>query len=248
MNDKPTRRRSTLVPLGRQDVRSDVRGLRESAPQSPAATAPGRRQSSRTDALHLTSVFEIAHLLGLTSGADPASDWSAEQRQSCLDGQDSALGDLLQLDDHRVQHGVIEDPAVEEEAHTAWTARSRVQEVHAHKPASGDIEAALLLGFAPTSLPRRLADLDSTAWNRPTAFVGRLQDQQPALAATYERTGGSGDGRNESRQIRSFTSVTVAHEITLGGSRRQRLRRESCNHQRRCGRSTSLSSGSVGPG
>lgn len=84
------------------------------------------------------------------------------------------------------------------------------------------------MGLAPTSLPGGLTDLDSTAWNRPTAFVGRLQDQQSALATTYERTGGSGDGRDEGRQIGSFTSVAVAHEITLGGSGRQRLSRQSC--------------------
>ncbi len=99
--------------------------------QSPAITAFGRRASG-TDALYLATVFEIAHLLGLTGGADPTSDWSAEQRKSCLDGQDSALGDLRRLDDHRVQDGIIEDTAVEQEAHTTWTARPGVQEVHAH--------------------------------------------------------------------------------------------------------------------
>ena len=158
-----------------------------------------RRTSSKTDALYLATVFEIAHLLGLTGGADPTSDWTAEQRKRRLERQDPALGDLLRLDDHRVQHGVVEDTAVEEEAHTTWTARPGVQEVHAHEPADADVEAALLLGLAATSMPRGLANLDNTARNRPTALVRRLQDQQSVLVATYERTSGSGDGRNDNR-------------------------------------------------
>ena len=154
--------------------------------QSPAAVASGRAgHHRRPDPLDLATVFEIAHLVGLTGGADPTSDRTAEQRKCCLERQDPALGDLRRLDDHRVQHGVVEDTAVEEEAHTTWTARPGVQEVHAHEPAGGDVEAALLSGFAATSLPWGLADLDDTARNRPAALVRRLQDQQSALAATY---------------------------------------------------------------
>jgi hypothetical protein len=56
----------------------------------------------------------------------------------------------------------------------------RRQEVDAHEPAVPDFKAALLEGFAPACIPRRLAvALDLSAGDRPAALVVGLQDQQP---------------------------------------------------------------------
>ena len=106
---------------------------------------------------------------------------------------------------------VVEDTTVEKEAHTTWTARPGAQEVQAHEPAGGDVEAAFLFGLAATSLPGGLANLDNTARDRPTALVRGLQDEQSALPATYQSSGGGWDGRDYDRQLGSFTGINVAH-------------------------------------
>ena len=164
--------------------------------RQPVDTTPTGRDLE-PDPLHPATVFEIAHLVGLAGDAHPTSDRTAEQRERCLERQEPALGDLSRLDDHRVQDGVVEDTAVEEETHATRTARPGVQEVNADEPAGSDVEAALFSGFAATSLPWRLTDLDDTARNRPAALVRRLQDQQSAMAATYQRTCGRGNGRDD---------------------------------------------------
>jgi hypothetical protein len=165
------------------------------------------------DPRYRAAVLEIAHPFGLTGGADATPDRAAEQRQRRLERQQPTLGDLNRLDDHRAQDCVVEDTAVEKKAHTTWTAGLGAQEVHAHQPSGGDVEAALLPGLAATSLPRGFADLHNTARDRPTALVRRLQDEQSALPATDQGSGGSRDGRDYGRRFGSLTGVTVAHEI-----------------------------------
>ena len=91
-------------------------------------------------------------MFGLGSRADPTSDRPAEQRKGGLELEDPAFGDLGRLDDDRVQDDVVEDAAVEEETHATGAVRPGVQKVHAHEPAGGDVDAALLFGFATTGL------------------------------------------------------------------------------------------------
>src|SRR5689334_20533 len=192
----PTALPSTEPPPGRR--RPDSHQQCGRAANRPAVAHRGRprRRVLGPDSRYRAAVLEIAQPFGLPGGPDPTSDRPAEQRQRCFERRDPALGDLRWLDDHRSQNGVVEDTAVEKETHTAWTTRPGTQEVHAHQPTGGDVEAALFLSLAATSLPGGFAALDYTARDRPTALVRWLQDEQSALPATYQSSGGGWDRRD----------------------------------------------------
>lgn len=172
------------------------------------------------DPLYRAAVLEIAQLFGLTGGADPTSDRPAEQGQRCLERQDPALGDLRWLDDHCAQDGVVEDTTVKEEAHTTWTARPGAQEVQAHEPTGGDVEAALLFGLAATSLPGDSpSSITPPGIVQPPLYVGfrmsnrpfRPRIRAPADAGMVGTTTGSSG---------PSPALTSRMEIMLGSSRR----------------------------
>jgi hypothetical protein len=194
-------------------LHADVARVFRGAEAGPAGSSTVN-ESARPlglDPLYGAAVLEIANVFGLACGADTTPDRPAEQRQRRLEQQEPALGDLVWLDDHRAQDGLVEDTTIEKEPQTTRTARPGAQEVHAGEPAGGDVEAALFLGLAATSLPGGLAKLDKSARDRPTALVCRLQDEQSTPPATNQSSGGGWNGREYDRQLGSITGVNVAH-------------------------------------
>src|ERR1039458_5769685 len=190
-----------------------------------------RSAASAADPGHLLAIFEIDDCPRFARGIYPPPDGSPEQGQGLGEADDPVLRDLLGLERHAAEAGVVERSAIKQEPSFSTRRSSDLAEIHARQAAAGHVKAALFADLTPARLPRRFPiGLHDAAGNGPARLVGRLDDEEPALAVTDHCAGRRGDRRDDIPDIAVRRLVTIDHasQATPG---LQRARSSSIPHE-----------------
>jgi hypothetical protein len=135
------------------------------------------------DPRHRVTIFQVDNGAGFPGGADPPPDRPPEQGQGIGERDDPVLRDLFLLKRDAAENGVVKRTAVKKKTDAARAAGALAAEIHTRQAAALHLEAALFPDLAAAGLPRCLAvGLHHAAGNGPPGLVGRLEDEEPALA------------------------------------------------------------------
>src|ERR1039458_4370242 len=147
-------------------------------PDSGPSRRPPREARSATSAAdpgHLLAIFEIDDCPRFARGIYPPPDGSPEQGQGLGEADDPVLRDLLGLERHAAEAGVVERSAIKQEPDASRAPGPAAAEIHAPREAAGHNHPAHFPALPPARLPRRFSVGLHDAAGRSEEHTSELQ-------------------------------------------------------------------------